>query len=134
MNTEWTATLKPGDKVIYKTSYTQQVCTITKITPTGLINVEYYGRYKTVTLTFYPDGRCRTKGYWGNIIPCTPLNMAEYEEYHAAQLKREAEEHEIYKARNIIRTLFECGGNISLEKARVISKYLGEGKEADERD
>lgn len=124
-NTEWAASLKPSDKVIYKAKSTQQLCEVTKITPTGLINVEYYEKYKTVTLTFYPDGRCRTKSYWGYIIPCTPLNMAEYMEHHAAQLKREAEEQEIYKAKDIIRTLFECRRKIDLEKARVINKYLG---------
>jgi len=132
MNTEWTASLKPGDKVICKAKSTQQLCEVTKITPTGLINVDYHERWGTTSLVFYPDGRCRTKSYWGYIIPCTPLNMAEYEEHHAAQLKREAEEHEIYKARNILRALFECRGNISLEKARVINKYLGVN--VDERD
>lgn len=125
MNTEWTATLKPSDKVIYKARSTQQLCEVTKITPTGLINVEYYEKYKTVTLTFYPDGRCRTKGYWGHIIPCAPLNMAEYEEYRAAQLKCEAEEQEIDKAKDIIRDLFTRRKAIGLEKARIINKYLG---------
>lgn len=124
-NTEWTATLKPGDKVIFKSPIAQQLCEVTKITPTGLVNVDYQERRGATSLTFYPDGRRRTKGYWGYIIPCTPLNMAEYEEHHTAQLKREAEEQEIDKAKDIIRDLFTRRGNIDLEKARIINKYFG---------